>query len=42
MFMKEGFDGFIAKPINTADFERLMIQLLPASNVSKGGAGHED
>ena len=29
MFMQEGFDGFIAKPINTADFERVMLQALP-------------
>ena len=29
MFMKEGFDGFVAKPINTADFERVMLQALP-------------
>ncbi len=29
MFMKEGFDGFIAKPINLADFERVMLQIFP-------------
>ncbi|MCR5685115.1 MAG: response regulator [Lachnospiraceae bacterium] len=29
MFMREGFDGFIAKPINLADFERVMTQLFP-------------
>ncbi|MCR4740395.1 MAG: response regulator [Lachnospiraceae bacterium] len=29
MFMREGFDGFIAKPINLADFERVMTQVLP-------------
>ncbi|MCR5591460.1 MAG: response regulator [Lachnospiraceae bacterium] len=34
MFMREGFDGFIAKPINTADFERVMIRVLPGR---KGG-----
>ena len=29
MFMKEGFDGFIAKPINIAEFERVMKNVLP-------------
>ncbi len=28
MFIKEGFDGFIAKPINTADFERVVSRVL--------------
>ena len=28
MFIKEGFDGFIAKPINTSDFERVMLRVL--------------
>ncbi len=28
MFVKEGFDGFIAKPINLADFERVMMRVL--------------
>ena len=37
MFMREGFNGFIAKPINMADFERVMIQILPESLVDKGG-----
>ncbi|MCR5733275.1 MAG: response regulator [Lachnospiraceae bacterium] len=36
MFIREGFDGFIAKPINTADFERVMLRVLP-DFVSKGG-----
>ncbi len=35
MFIREGFDGFIAKPINTSDFERVMLQLLP--EYDKGG-----
>ncbi|MCR5774469.1 MAG: response regulator, partial [Lachnospiraceae bacterium] len=26
MFVQEGFDGFIAKPINLADFERVMMR----------------
>ncbi len=37
MFIKEGFDGFIAKPINTADFERVMLRVLPGSGGLKGG-----
>ncbi|MCR4787784.1 MAG: response regulator [Lachnospiraceae bacterium] len=37
MFIKEGFDGFIAKPINTADFERVMMKLLPELSSVKGG-----
>jgi CheY-like chemotaxis protein len=37
MFMREGFDGFIAKPIHLADFERVMMQVLPESLVDKGG-----
>ncbi len=28
MFIAEGFDGFIAKPINIADFERVMLREL--------------
>ncbi|MCR5801392.1 MAG: response regulator [Lachnospiraceae bacterium] len=37
MFMREGFDGFIAKPINIADFERVMIKVLPQKAYEKGG-----
>ncbi|MCR4807123.1 MAG: response regulator [Lachnospiraceae bacterium] len=37
MFMKEGFDGFIAKPIDTDDFERVMLKVLPAEKVSYDG-----
>lgn len=39
MFKKEGFDGFIAKPIHSADFERVMLRLLPESGTEMGGAG---
>ncbi len=39
MFMKEGFDGFIAKPINTSDFERVMLRVLPAKKISYDGRG---
>ena len=37
MFMREGFDGFIAKPISTSDFERVMLKKLPAGKIGKGG-----
>ncbi len=29
MFMKEGFDGFLAKPIDISEFERVMKNVLP-------------
>ena len=34
MFIKEGFDGFISKPIIVADFERVMKQVLSDSRVN--------
>ncbi|WP_026666306.1 response regulator [Butyrivibrio sp. FC2001] len=37
MFIQEGFDGFIAKPINIADFERVLTRELPKSVEDKGG-----
>jgi signal transduction histidine kinase/CheY-like chemotaxis protein len=37
MFIKEGFDGFIAKPINIADFERVMIRVLSEQKVIYDG-----
>ena len=37
MFLKEGFDGFISKPINVTDFERVMMRVL--SGVKKGRNG---
>ena len=37
MFIREGFDGFIAKPINTADFERVLLRVLPEHKVSYEG-----
>ncbi len=37
MFMKEGFDGFIAKPINIADFERVMLRVLRHETAGEGG-----
>ena len=37
MFIREGFNGFIAKPINIADFERVMLRELPEFATDKGG-----
>jgi CheY-like chemotaxis protein len=38
MFISEGFDGFIAKPIEITEFERVMKRVLPPALVSyKGG-----
>ena len=37
MFLREGFDGFISKPINIADFERVMNRILP--DIGRGGKG---
>ena len=38
MFMREGFDGFISKPIHINDFERTMNRLFPfAGNHERGG-----
>lgn len=34
MFLREGFDGFIAKPIDINDFEWVMKRVLPESAVS--------
>ena len=39
MFMREGFDGFIAKPINLADFERVMVRELKESDDDRKGTG---
>ena len=40
MFLREGFDGFIAKPINIADFERVMKNVLPET--VSGSEGRAD
>ncbi len=37
MFAKEGFDGFIAKPIDTAEFERVMKRVLPVDMIHYEG-----
>ncbi len=34
MFLREGFDGFIAKPIDIIDFERVMKRVLPDALIS--------
>ncbi|WP_026511171.1 hybrid sensor histidine kinase/response regulator [Butyrivibrio sp. LC3010] len=37
MFKKEGFDGFLAKPIDTNEFESVMKKKLPESRIGKKG-----
>lgn len=37
MFMEEGFDGFISKPIDIIEFERVMKKVLPQSVNSVNG-----
>ena len=36
MFKREGFDGFVGKPINTSEFERVMYQLFPDERNMEG------
>lgn len=38
MFMREGFDAFIAKPIDTGDFERTLKTALTRSGGTRSGA----
>ncbi|MCR5674722.1 MAG: response regulator [Lachnospiraceae bacterium] len=33
MFLSEGFDGFLPKPLDTAEMERLLARILPAGKV---------
>ncbi|MCR4904194.1 MAG: response regulator [Butyrivibrio sp.] len=33
MFVREGFDGLISKPINLADFERVMLRVFPDNKI---------
>lgn len=40
MFISEGFDGFIAKPINIGEFERVMNRVMADTNVSRDGGKH--
>ena len=37
MFIKEGFDGFIAKPIYIPDFERVVLRVLSGRSADMGG-----
>ena len=37
MFIQEGFDGFIAKPINISDFERVVSRVLSGRSADMGG-----
>ncbi|MBR4719051.1 MAG: response regulator [Lachnospiraceae bacterium] len=39
MLLSEGFDGFIAKPIDTGEFERVMRRVLPPALVRFKGGG---
>nr|MCR5451807.1 hypothetical protein [Lachnospiraceae bacterium] len=34
MFIEEGFDGFVAKPIDISEFERTMRRVLPESLIT--------
>ena len=37
MFIKEGFDGFVAKPIDIGEFERVMKKVLPEDMIKYEG-----
>ena len=37
MFLQEGFDGFIAKPIDITEFERVMRHVLPMAETEQNG-----
>ena len=37
MFLREGFDGFISKPININDFEREMSRVMSDGKLSQDG-----
>ena len=37
MFIKEGFDGFLSKPINLSEFVRVMNSTLPEEMISREG-----
>lgn len=37
MFLREGFDGFISKPISISEFERVMNRVLPAIRSDRKG-----
>ncbi|MCR5674119.1 MAG: response regulator [Lachnospiraceae bacterium] len=37
MFLREGFDEFISKPVNISEFERIMHRMFPAGSVRQEG-----
>ena len=37
MFMQEGFDGFIAKPMRIPEFEHVMLKVFAHNGTSRGG-----
>jgi CheY-like chemotaxis protein len=37
MFLREGFDGFISKPINIKDFERVMNRVMSDKKAGRNG-----
>lgn len=37
MFMREGFDGFIAKPMSIPEFEHVMLKVLAQNGKGRGG-----
>ncbi len=37
MFMREGFDGFIAKPMSIPEFEHVMLKVLAQNGTDRGG-----
>ena len=41
MFLREGFDGFISKPININDFERVMNRVLSDGRKAGGEVSHD-
>ena len=42
MFRREGFDGFVSKPVDRVELERVMRHVLPASLVRTDGVGAPD
>ena len=40
MFIGEGFDGFLSKPIEVAELERVLAKVLPASLITYEGEAH--
>ncbi len=40
MFIREGFDGFISKPVNVTDLEHTMYQIMPGVSLPEKEASH--